>query len=125
MADMRLIDANALDFALVDEYITDKSLTAALTGKGRCIFNAAIDIARCRVADAETVDAVPVVHGRWVKARGMMPPEYHHRKCCSLCGGWALSDIFGRECLSQYCPHCGQPMDAKGMDAPTKDDKED
>lgn len=64
MSDVRMIDANALDFALVDEYITDNSLTAALTGKGRCIFNAAIDIARCRVADAETVDVVPVVRCR-------------------------------------------------------------
>lgn len=60
--------------------------------------------------DIEPVDAVPVVHARWVKAHGMMPPEYHHRKQCSMCGGWALQDYFGRERMSHYCPNCGAKM---------------
>lgn len=63
------------------------------------------------IDDQPTVDAKPVVHARWVKAHGMMPPEYHHRKQCSWCGGWALQDYFGRERLSHYCPTCGAKMD--------------
>lgn len=70
-----------------------------------------------------TIDAVPVVHGRWVRAHGMMPPEYHHRKQCSMCGGWALQDFIGRECLSPYCPNCGIPMDVQDENAPTKSDR--
>ena len=50
-------------------------------------------------------------HGRWVKAHGMMPPEYHHRHVCSVCGGWALQDFYGRERFSLFCPHCGAKMD--------------
>ena len=65
------------------------------------------------VVNAPTIDAVPVVHGRWVKANGMMPPEYHHRRCCSVCGGWALYDHIGREWTSKYCPNCGAKMDAE------------
>lgn len=64
-----------------------------------------------KVDEAPAVDAVPVVHARWVKAHGMMPPEYHHRKQCSMCGGWALQDYFGRERMSHYCPNCGAKMD--------------
>lgn len=98
MADVRLIDANALDFTLVDEYITDKSQTAALTGKGRCIFNAAIDIARCRVADAETVDVVPVAHGRWEYNPGDNIPY------CNRCG-------MPQDVPTNYCHNCGTKMD--------------
>ena len=61
--------------------------------------------------DMPTVDAATVVHGRWVKAHGMMPPEYHHRKQCSMCGGWALQDYFGRERMSHYCPNWGARKD--------------
>lgn len=63
------------------------------------------------IENAPAIDAVPVVHGRWVKAHGMMPPEYQHRKRCSMCGGWALQDYFGRERMSHYCPNCGAKMD--------------
>jgi hypothetical protein len=101
MADVRLIDANALDFTLVDEYITDKSQTAALTGKGRCIFNAAIDIARCRVADAETVDAAEVVHGRWEQGKWATYPDGFVCDKCNV--GYAIP--------YNYCPNCGAKMD--------------
>ena len=60
-----------------------------------------------------TIEVEPVRHGRWVKANGMMPPEYHGRKCCSVCGAFALSDFYGRERLSDFCPNCGAKMDAK------------
>ena len=47
--------------------------------------------------------------GEWVKATGMMPPEFHGHHCCSECGNFAnMEPPFGnREDLSDYCPNCG------------------
>ena len=61
------------------------------------------------------VDAVPVVHGRWVKMVGMMPPEYHGHYECSECQ-WhmkGLRNSWTREEELTYCPQCGAKMDGK------------
>lgn len=55
-------------------------------------------------------DVAPVRHGRWVRIRGMAPPEYHGRHMCSICYARAL-DIKCQEELSGYCPNCGAKMD--------------
>lgn len=60
-----------------------------------------------------TVDAVPVVHGRWIKMTGMMPPEYHGHYECSECG-WhmkGLRNSWTREEELNYCPNCGAKME--------------
>lgn len=60
-----------------------------------------------------TVDAVPVVHGCWVKMTGMMPPEYHGHYECSECQ-WhmkGLRNSWTREEELSYCPNCGAKMD--------------
>lgn len=62
------------------------------------------------ICKATTVDAVPVVHGRWERIVGMMPPEYHGRHTCSCCGVRALDRKFHEE-LSNYCPNYGAKMD--------------
>lgn len=56
------------------------------------------------------VDAKPVRYGRWVKAHGMMPPEYTGRHVCSECDRFAPSDLMGREVLTAHCPNCGVKM---------------
>ena len=64
--------------------------------------------------DAPAVDAAPVVHGRWVKMTGMMPPEYHGHYECSECH-WHLKGLrnsWTREEELSYCPGCGARMDA-------------
>ena len=50
--------------------------------------------------------------GEWIKATGMMPPEFHGHHCCSECGNFAnMEPPFGnREDLSRFCPNCGKPM---------------
>lgn len=64
--------------------------------------------------DAPTVDAVPVVHGKWVKATGMMPPEYFGKHVCSVCDHFAPNYFQGtHEWLSPICPCCGAKMDEK------------
>jgi len=65
------------------------------------------------VEDVNAVDAVPVVHGRWVKMMGMMPPEYHGHYECSECQ-WhmkGLRNSWTREEEMTYCPNCGAKMD--------------
>ena len=96
MMEKRLIDANALMDAMRDEEFQTF---------------VPLDEIDSVIDKAPTISAVPVVHGRWVKANGMMPPEYHGRKCCSVCDAFALSDIYGREWLSEFCPNCGAKMD--------------
>ena len=55
------------------------------------------------IEDAPTVDAVPVVHGRWEYR--MVDPEYRYYKHeCSICG-------FDGEDFYRYCPNCGAKMD--------------
>jgi predicted SprT family Zn-dependent metalloprotease len=61
------------------------------------------------------VDAAPVVHGRWVKMTGMMPPEYHGHYECSNCQ-WhmkGLRNSWTREEEMYYCPGCGARMDGE------------
>ena len=71
------------------------------------------------IEKAPTIDAVPVVHGQWIER-----PQYDvFGDCCyidyecSVCHNIACEDAEHYA----YCPHCGQPMDAKDMDVPTKD----
>lgn len=73
----------------------------------------------CTITNIETkiealpaVDAAPVVHGRWIKMTGMMPPEYHGHYECSECQ-WhmkGLRNSWTREEELSYCPNCGAKM---------------
>lgn len=61
---------------------------------------------------APTVDAVRVVHGRWVK-QGHYPPE------CSVCGGIAPKDCEGEEFYqSDFCQSCGADMRERATEGP-------
>ena len=95
MADKRLIDANALRKGLREAAMErDVSLRDVLT---------TIDL-------FPTIDAVPVVHGRWVRS---VEDLRHHIEydMCSVCG-FKYGGI-GVEHF-RYCPNCGAKMDAKG-----------
>ena len=92
MADKRLIDANALlksyDVAWMVEY--DES--------GCGVRKKALPTKT--IEEALTIDAVEVVHGRWVFDR---PNHYK----CSLCDAmWS-----GVVRFMKFCPDCGMPMD--------------
>ena len=57
------------------------------------------------VCDAPTVDAVEVVHGRWIEEDGETEWECYYR--CSKC--------FARNYeVPNYCPNCGAKMDGDG-----------
>ena len=65
------------------------------------------------IAKQPTVDAVDVVHGRWVVEKcdhvpwRIKNPDKWVKYKCSICGYGN-----GRK-NSNYCPHCGAKMDAK------------
>ena len=51
------------------------------------------------VDKAPTVDAVPVVHGEWIR------DEFGSK--CGVCGLYAYRDKFDQPWESPYCPNCG------------------
>ena len=56
------------------------------------------------LADVPTVDAVEVVHGRWIlkETCGAHTEKFH----CSVC-----DKIPKSLCTEDYCPNCGAKMD--------------
>ena len=89
----RLIDANPLIEHLV------KCKTEC---KG--IFGSVCVAIKCFVEQMPTVDAVEVVHGRWIPCTN---GGYH----CSVC-----DKRFGFVFDNNYCPNCGAKMDGGNGD---------
>lgn len=107
---MRLIDADALFRHKVSGEIGNLS--------GDFVPGFAID-------RSPTIDAVPVVHGRWVRAAGKSNIWY-----CSVCGDKINYKQNRRtynipkvpvEQKNKFCRNCGAKMDAKDTDVHTKD----
>ena len=101
MADKRLIDANALlkEFEnrqeqQINEYcdcfLNDDQ---ELSTEWWCVEDL--------VASAPTIDAVPVVHGRWKWTQNGW--------CCSACYKKSLVEAVA---FAKYCHRCGAKMDA-------------
>ena len=66
----------------------------------------------CALADAveemQIVDAVPVVHGRWIEY-----PRAHYFKCsnCKYTVPHRKANLVNGKREYNYCPHCGAKMD--------------
>ena len=61
------------------------------------------------ISEAPTVDAVEVVHGRWiVKGQDVF---------CSHCDKESGHNQWGASAFSDYCPNCGAKMDGDGNDS--------
>ena len=82
----RLIDADAL-WAEAMEY-ADTGIE--FDGEGVANF----------IANAPTVDAVPMVHGRWNRVKFFVNATLHH---CSICDHAEIKKY-------NYCPNCGADM---------------
>ena len=109
MADMRLIDAVAYC----------KELKEEMNYPGRSKeFMIAIDVAIADLGDMPTVDAVPVVHGRWEdeKETSLYVPDMkytvtHTAETCSACKV-RIGFIGSKPYLyDNICPNCGAKMD--------------
>ena len=58
----------------------------------------------CLVEDAPTIDAVPVVHGKWIHL-------YKNNYRCSVCGAWFIfEDENNPYEEGRFCPYCGARM---------------
>ena len=91
MSDVRLIDANAL-MKNVGKMPQLRGITYGRMKKA--------------VEETPTIDAVPVVHGRWEYDR---PNHYK----CSVCDAmWS-----GVVRFMKFCPNCGAKMDGGASDA--------
>jgi hypothetical protein len=99
----RLIDADAL----LEENCGDCSPQQREMCKGDPVCGLAMWI-----VEAPTVDAVPVVHGRWINTGDSYEDEHcrYNYWECSACG----NQIAGRYGLHRYCPDCGAHMDLEG-----------
>lgn len=91
---MKLIDADALEEAIM--------MTGAVKVKDE---ETAYEFAGI-LANAPAVDAIPVVHGRWLNIPDK--PEWD-QKMCSVCGDYFC-------CQVNYCPNCGAKMDRSDND---------
>lgn len=60
------------------------------------------------------IDAVPVVHGRWIGI-----PLCGSNDCeCSECGNWCNIHVnLCGEAIQKYCPYCGAKMDGGANNA--------
>ena len=99
----RLIDANALQLE-PDPWGGMNGVICLGRSGGKTM--ATIQAALKRMIDnAPTVDAVEVVHGRWIEYKSFME--------CSECESrWWYTD---NDChLFDYCPNCGAKMDGDG-----------
>ena len=89
----RLIDADALNAEMYHKSFE--------VDDGRNIWNSGLwiryKIFEEAIRDAPTIDAVPVVHGKWIYT-----PTEQLRYRCSVCGKGC--------CRFNYCPNCGADM---------------
>ena len=103
---MRLIDADALKEDLKESKEELWKIYYGLSNhsdKQICVGQiSSFTDAILKVKDAATIDAVPVVHGRWVQMKA-----FKTQYVCSECG-----DLFP-DYRSDYCPGCGARMDGE------------
>ena len=103
----RLIDANAL----ADEVDESKHYNPHPQGMVRVNHGNEHDHFLRMILYAPTVDAVEVVHGRWIDGIGS-----YSTANCSVCG-WKIpytEDYYGYLGKTNYCPNCGAKMDGDG-----------
>lgn len=98
---MRLIDADALN---IDREHFDTYAD----------YSCAFDM----IDEAPTIDVMPVRHGKWIKGTKEMLREYGYYersdiKFCSECKHEAYWDTDYGQQLFDYCPYCGERMDAE------------
>lgn len=100
--EQRLIDANEL------RIVPDYGGTMA-RGNGKTIHEVLFAVQQF-IDNAPTVDAVPVVHGRWilVSKGNFSPGGFEIEEKCSECGRYVYR--YEGQPQDNYCPNCGAKM---------------
>ena len=94
---MRLIDADELLQSIGGSY-----QQAFWDGREEKSFGIVEEV----IIEAPTVDAAPVVHGRWTESE-----EHRGWKVCSVCHNCYVDGEWAGGKKWQYCPDCGARMD--------------
>ena len=107
----RLIDADALIRKIEERYV-DACIQVNTRRNGKSIhYGIALGMNRARneIIEQPTVDATPVMHGRFGKAEIVGYDGYHavYACKCSVCGEY--TQLF----RPNYCPNCGAKMDLR------------
>ena len=92
----RLIDAEKLNAVLQNQ-------AEHLTENGDAILAACLIVCQETVERQPTIEAAPVVHGRWIELPSMAP-EYQCSECEQSYEWWEPSE-------AHYCPSCGAVME--------------
>ena len=109
----RLIDANALMKRFYNYYDCVNEFTSKNGYRGETLMNYEVaDMIYDCIDNAPTVDAVEVVHGRWVSSGCGFD-------CCSECrrlytDGYFTAMGIKPRAQFNYCPNCGAKMDGDG-----------
>ena len=96
---MRLIDKDEL----IEDIENEKCSRCHYLGTSECYSCTIRDIV-FGIGQYPTVDAVPVVHGKWIYP-DYYGEEFSNTMICSECDFECLRDVF------DYCPECGAKMD--------------
>ena len=101
----RLVDAEAIARKLKNAHCAECNVVR----KVQCSACWVDDV--LELLDGDTVDAVGVVHGRWIDRTKNIRGYYDYRYDCSVC-----EHIFwhGGIEVFNYCPNCGAKMDGDG-----------
>lgn len=114
---MRLIDADKLLCEIEEELSRECKVYTAEQNKW---IDTGLRIAAADIRHQPTVDAVPVVHGRWIHCQGKSNLWY-----CSECGEKILYNPTRRTYniekrpvheVNKYCRGCGAKMDGVNED---------
>jgi NADH pyrophosphatase NudC (nudix superfamily) len=106
-SEQRLIDANAIPWE--EHYVPDlESGKQWGFKKELCVLKPAID-------QMPTLDAVEVVHGRWVMKETMIKSPFAKNAYCSVC-------LEETSYAHNFCPNCGAKMDGERKDNERKAD---
>lgn len=98
---MKLIDADALK-----KSVNDKST--------HCLNDWSTIGVLAEVDRQPAIDAVPVVHGKWIAKKDDLFLD--RTWACCVCGTWfVLEDGTPEENEYNHCPHCGAKMDLEEL----------
>ena len=114
----RLIDANALWAEISEDnpliHLGPFGYVACSPKTDGELVHKRSDVLRA-IESAPTVDAVEVVHGRWIDKRGI--PSYSAKNIpvveCSKCRCIFCDIINVHSFMYHYCPNCGAKMDGE------------
>ena len=125
---MRLIDADALIDDVMDRYCCSCDKRKGMkNGKYRIVYRVGdapcracdIDDMKCELDDAPTIDAVPVVHGKWEQREvfDSKVVDQLQSAFCPVCKRYHTTPYSYYFSNYNYCPNCGAKMDGGENDA--------